>query len=98
MRFDPAPLRNRAIRDGWVHPAGLGGHGDRIAGRVNAQAIAAHTPWTPETVGALIRGDADGNGRRADGLTWWQADRLAVAIGCHPAEIWDDWHDMEASA
>ena len=33
--------------------------------------------------------------RRAldEGLTDWQADRLAVRHGLHPAQIWTDWVD-----
>lgn len=25
----------------------------------------------------------------------WNADRYAIAIGCHPGEIWADWFDIE---
>lgn len=26
-----------------------------------------------------------------DGLTIWQADRFAVRLGFHPANVWPDW-------
>lgn len=28
---------------------------------------------------------------RRDGLSAFQADRLAVRLGLHPAEVWTDW-------
>lgn len=28
---------------------------------------------------------------RARGLTVWQADRVAVVLGCHPCEMWPSW-------
>lgn len=28
------------------------------------------------------------------GLTVRTADRAAVAVGCHPAELWPDWFDL----
>lgn len=28
---------------------------------------------------------------RAGGVTWAQADELAVAVGLHPAEVWPEW-------
>ncbi len=59
--------------------------------RVTHVTLAERTPWTAETVGSLVRGNADRNGRRGEGLTWWQADRLAIAIGYHPSEIWPEW-------
>lgn len=27
----------------------------------------------------------------SEGLTVWQADRLAVRLGFHPANVWPDW-------
>jgi hypothetical protein len=30
---------------------------------------------------------------RTQGLTWWMADRAAVACGLHPALIWPTWFD-----
>lgn len=32
------------------------------------------------------------------GLTFWQADRLAVALGAHPAELWPDWMQYSISS
>jgi lambda repressor-like predicted transcriptional regulator len=31
-------------------------------------------------------------------LRWDTADRVAVALGRHPFEIWPTWFDMEVSA
>lgn len=85
MRYDPAPLRARMRRDGWVHT-----NGGTLANTLKIEALARHTPWTKETVRSLVNGYEDRNGKRAEGLTWWQADRLAVALGCHPVEIWGE--------
>lgn len=30
---------------------------------------------------------------REEGLTWMTADRVAVRLGLHPAEIWPTWFD-----
>jgi len=31
---------------------------------------------------------------RRDGVPLCSADRLAVAVGCHPVEIWPEWYDV----
>ena len=31
----------------------------------------------------------------AQGLTWRQADRAAMAFGFHPAEVWPNWFVAE---
>lgn len=31
---------------------------------------------------------------RAQGLTYWWADRLATALRRHPSDIWPDWWDV----
>lgn len=28
---------------------------------------------------------------RQQGLTVWQADQVAVVLGCHPCELWPSW-------
>lgn len=32
------------------------------------------------------------------GLTWAQADVLAVRCGYHPAEVWEAWYEVTASS
>lgn len=55
-------------------------------------AVAIIAGYTENGLRPLLNRTPDGHGRRADGLTWWQADKLAVAIGCHPVEVWGaDW-------
>jgi hypothetical protein len=31
---------------------------------------------------------------RESGLTWVQADKLAIRAGYHPAEIWSEWWSL----
>lgn len=31
---------------------------------------------------------------RTDGLPLDSADRIAVAVGLHPVEIWPDWYEL----
>jgi lambda repressor-like predicted transcriptional regulator len=31
---------------------------------------------------------------RRDGLPIMSADRLAVAVGMHPVELWPDWYEV----
>jgi hypothetical protein len=33
---------------------------------------------------------------RNGGLPIDSADRVAVAAGCHPAEVWPEWYDLTA--
>lgn len=46
---------------------------------------------------ALRAGIASTRAYRADGLSWGDADKLAVALGYHPSGIWgDDWWSVDA--
>lgn len=33
---------------------------------------------------------------RSDGVPIESADRIAVAVGRHPAEVWPEWYDLLA--
>jgi hypothetical protein len=33
---------------------------------------------------------------RGHGLPVGSADRVAVAVGCHPAEVWPEWYAVTA--
>ena len=35
---------------------------------------------------------------RRGGVTYWTADRWAVALGWHPAMIWPEWLEEETDA
>ncbi len=54
-------------------------------------AVAAVAGYTENGLRPILNRSHDAKGRRQDGLTWWQADNLATALGCHPSELWDDW-------
>ena len=49
--------------------------------RTNAHQIARQTGMTARTIQRY----------KTDGLTHNQADRIAVALGRHPSELWTDW-------
>lgn len=36
--------------------------------------------------------------RREGGMPLVWADRLAVSLGMHPIEVWEDWYEVDAAA
>lgn len=57
-------------------------------------------PWSDEWIGRVLgAGNRTAARQRAQhikrlGLTEWQADRLAIALGLHPSLVWGDaWWD-----
>ncbi len=54
-------------------------------------AMAEVAGYTENGLRPILNRSHDVKGRRHEGLTWWQADNLATALGCHPSELWDDW-------
>jgi len=39
-----------------------------------------------------ITGNAYRKHRRKNKMTWYTADKFAIALGVHPVLIWDDWY------
>jgi len=54
--------------------------------------LLATTGVTPTQVRARL-GGAGYLRAETDGLSDRQADRIAIALGHHPANVWDDWAD-----
>lgn len=56
----------------------------------------ALTGWTMTRVREVAPcGGDEWRRRRVDGVTELIADRLAVAAGLHPAEVWPEWMDFD---
>jgi len=68
----------RALRDPALTPAALA----RAGG------------WESVSIMANVLGIGNYPQYVREGFSIWQADRFAVKIGCHPAEVWGDaWWD-----
>lgn len=60
------------------------------------RAIAQHRGLDDETLGRMMGRSSTASARRHahrcqhDGLTFWEADRLATRLGLHPRMVWGD--------
>ena len=41
-----------------------------------------------------ISGDAYSKYQAKETLTWYSADKFAIALGIHPVLIWNDWYTI----
>lgn len=53
------------------------------------------TPSPEHAVADLLDMNRRNTTRLKDGLTLWQADRVAITLGRHPVEIWPKFHDID---